>query len=162
VPPAPRLTAAVELLAPQPDHQVLEIGCGPGVAAALVAERLTTGHLVAIDRSATAITRAEGRRPGRTTFVRTDLAGLEGYDAAFDQAFAVNVNVFWTGPADAECTTLLRVLRPGGRLLLVYEGPGGTRDVTPTITANLARHGFSTEVLAQAAVLAISAVRPPA
>jgi ubiquinone/menaquinone biosynthesis C-methylase UbiE len=159
---ASRLTAAVQMLALRPSDRVLEVGCGPGVAAAMVAEQLDTGHLVAIDRSATAIARAEGRSPGGTTFLRTDLAGLRGYDAAFDQAFAVNVNVFWTSPADPECTTLLRVLRPGGRLLLVYEGPGAARDVTPTVTANLARHGFTAEAVPHPAVLAISAVRPPA
>src|SRR5687768_6912884 len=136
-----RLTAAVDLLDPRPDDDILEIGCGPGVAAALVAERLDTGHLVAIDRSATAISRAQARNGDRVTFEQTDLAGLQGHDQAFDQAFAVNVNVFWTGPADAECTTLARVLRPGGTLLLVYEGPGGTRDVSPTIVDNLARYG---------------------
>lgn len=95
------------------------------------------------------------------TFEQTDLAHVRGHDAAFDKAFAVNVNLFWTGAADAELTTLCRVLRPGGRLLLVYEGPGGTRDVSPTIVANLARHGFTAEVVAHPAVLAVSAARPP-
>jgi len=155
----PRLTAAVELLDVQPSDDILEIGCGPGVAAALVAEK--AGSLVAIDRSATAITRAKARSAGNTRFLQADLANLPGHDATFDKAFAVNVNVFWTGPADAELATLTRVLRPGGRLLLVYEGPGGTRDVSPTITANLARHGFAAEVVPHPAVLAITAQRPP-
>jgi SAM-dependent methyltransferase len=102
-----------------------------------------------------------GRSPEGVTFEQTDLAHLTGHDGAFDKAFAVNVNLFWTGPADPELTTLTRVLRPGGRLLLVYEGPGGTRDVSPTITANLARHGFAADVVPHPVVLAISAVRPP-
>lgn len=37
---------------------VLEIGCGPGAAARAVAARLTTGHILAIDRSAKAIAKA--------------------------------------------------------------------------------------------------------
>lgn len=41
---------------------------------------------------------------------------------------------------------LTHVLRPGGVLRLVYDGPGGARDVGPDIAANLERHGFTSEV----------------
>lgn len=37
---------------------MLEIGCGPGAAARAVANRLVTGHIVAIDRSARAVSQA--------------------------------------------------------------------------------------------------------
>lgn len=37
------------------DMRILEIGCGPRPAARAVADRLTTGHILAIDRSAAAI-----------------------------------------------------------------------------------------------------------
>jgi ubiquinone/menaquinone biosynthesis C-methylase UbiE len=37
---------------------VLEIGCGPCAAARAVAARLTTGHILAIDRSAAAVAQA--------------------------------------------------------------------------------------------------------
>ena len=45
-----RLAAVVDALPLRPDMRVLEIGCGPGAAARAVAERLTTGHVLAIDR----------------------------------------------------------------------------------------------------------------
>jgi len=54
----PRLAAVVEALPLQPDSRVLEIGCGPGTAARAVADRLTTGHILAVDRSARAIAQA--------------------------------------------------------------------------------------------------------
>jgi len=148
-----RITWAVELLDVGPDDRVLELGCGPGVAVALVAERLDGGCITAIDRSAVAIERASARNAahvaaGRAELRRTDLAGFDGAPNAYDKAFAVNVNAFWTGAADAESATLARVLRPGGTLWLVYEGPtpGSAPDVGPTVAANLQRHGFVTKV----------------
>lgn len=85
---------------------------------------------------------------GRAVLQRTDLAGLDGAPDQFDKAFAVNVNVFWTTEADAECRVLARVLRPGGELRLVYGGPepATTPGVGPGIAAKLGRHGFETEV----------------
>ena len=59
-----RIAWAVELLDLRPDDRVLEFGCGPGVAAGLVADRLSVvGRIVAVDRSATAVARA-GLVPG--------------------------------------------------------------------------------------------------
>jgi len=54
-----RLRLVVEQLDLRPDHRILEIGCGHGVAATLVCERLETGHLTAIDRSPRMIEAAE-------------------------------------------------------------------------------------------------------
>lgn len=143
---------AVELLAVAPEDRILEIGCGPGVAAALVCERLVGGRLTAIDRSATAIERARTRNAahvaaGRLVLVQTDLASFTAPPAQLDKAFAVNVNVFWTSPAHVECAVLTRVLHPGAAVHLVYEGPGTGRDVAPTVGATLERHGFTTEVV---------------
>jgi SAM-dependent methyltransferase len=53
-----RLAAAVDALPLRPEMRMLEIGCGPGAAARAVAERLTTGHILAIDRSAAAVAQA--------------------------------------------------------------------------------------------------------
>ncbi|MGH9223125.1 MAG: class I SAM-dependent methyltransferase [Acidimicrobiales bacterium] len=74
---------AVELLDVAPDDRILEAGCGPGVATALVCERLTTGQITAIDRSAVAIDRAKARNPSaRATFQQVDLAGFAGAPAS--------------------------------------------------------------------------------
>ena len=52
-----RVRRAVDVLDVQPNDRLLEIGPGPGVAAALIGERLAEGRLVAIDRSAVAVRR---------------------------------------------------------------------------------------------------------
>lgn len=55
---SPRLAEIVDALPLRPGMRVLEIGCGPGVAARAVVERMGKGHVLAIDRSAKAIAQA--------------------------------------------------------------------------------------------------------
>lgn len=131
-----RHTWAVELLDLRPSQHVLEIGCGTGTASALAAERLTTGSITAIDRSATAIARATATHPA----IRFLEATVEALDGSFDVAFAINVNLFWTGDAAAECAALRRLLTPAGVLVVVYEPPPARVDelghrVAATLTA---------------------------
>lgn len=141
-----RISWTVEQLDLQPGDRILELGCGPGVAVSLVCESLVDGEIVAIDRSATAISRAEKRNPtGPVRFEVTDLAGFDAPAASFDKAFAVNVNVFWTGDAEAECEVLARILRPGGAVHLVYDAPSARG--APKVASNLGRHGFTTEIV---------------
>jgi SAM-dependent methyltransferase len=96
--PSPRLAAIVEALPLRPDSRVLEIGCGPGAAARAVAERLTTGHILAIDRSAAAVAQAtaaaahviaSGRMSVRHVAAE-DLA-LEPGEEPYEIVFAVRV-----------------------------------------------------------------------
>lgn len=164
-----RISWALDLLDVQPTDHVLEVGCGTGVALALVADRLDGGTVLGIDRSATATAKASVRLAevpaDRWSLQQTDLAGLEVEPASFDRAFAVNVNVFWTRPASAECEVLARALRPGGRLVLAYAGPDGegTRDIAPGIAAKLEAHGFDAEVVEHpsGSMVAVTAHRRP-
>jgi hypothetical protein len=45
-----RIAWTVDLLDPQPDDTILEVGCGNGAAVSLIAPRLQTGVITAIDR----------------------------------------------------------------------------------------------------------------
>lgn len=54
-----RLAEIIEALPLHQGMRVLEIGCGPGVAARAVLERIGNGHVLAIDRSAKAIALAK-------------------------------------------------------------------------------------------------------
>ncbi|MGH9903757.1 MAG: SAM-dependent methyltransferase, partial [Pyrinomonadaceae bacterium] len=119
-----RLTQAVGLLGVSPDDHVLEIGCGRGVAVALVCDRLVGGSITAIDRSEKMIKAATERNThhvaaGKAAFERVALADAKFEDRHFDKIFAVNVNVFWLagGP---EFDVLRRALSPGGRLFVIY------------------------------------------
>lgn len=93
-----RLAAVVDALPVRPDSRVLEIGCGPGAAARAVADRLDTGHILAIDRSARAIALAAAAGKQQITAGRMrvrqvaaeDFVLLDG-DEPFDLVFAVRV-----------------------------------------------------------------------
>lgn len=145
-----RLRWAVDVLGARPGERVLEIGCGRGVAIELLCERLDGGHVVGIDRSPAAITAAEARNrehvaAGRVRLLRAALAEVD-FDERFDRVFAVNVNVFWLGPAK-ELAAVRRVLAPGGRLHLFYEPPSPAQleRAAEGCAAFLREHGFSVE-----------------
>ncbi len=55
---SPRLAAIADALPLRPDSRILEIGCGPGSLARVLAGRLVTGSVLAVDRSATAVAQA--------------------------------------------------------------------------------------------------------
>jgi SAM-dependent methyltransferase len=155
-----RLRWAVQLLDVSPNDEILEIGPGPGVSVSLVCERLAAGRITAIDRSAIAIERATKRNAdhiasGKAVFQHLDLADVDLVRRAltgqqFDKVFAVNINLFWVRPADAELQLIKDLLRPGGVLQLVYETPGEEQAsrVAKAVTAALAEHGFATVVTA--------------
>ena len=133
-----RLAAVVDALPLEPDSRVLEIGCGPGAAARAVAARLTTGHVLAIDRSAKAIAQAvaasaEQLASGRMRVRRVAAEDFvpEPGDEPFDVVFAIRV-----GALDGRCPrTGEQVLRriaaataPGARLFV--DGGHPLRELT--------------------------------
>jgi SAM-dependent methyltransferase len=171
-----RIRWAVELLAPAPDERLLEIGCGPGVAVSAVCERLAGGRIVAIDRSATAIGRAERRNADHVAAGRAVLLKVALEEAApsellrgrerFGKVFAFNVNLFWVRRPAAELDLIRRLLAPDGALYLFY-GYGGTAGpqragrtvagVPGALLDHLTAGGFAAEVRQGPAVVAVVA-----
>lgn len=152
-----RISWAVDRLELRGSETVLEIGSGRGVAAALVCDRLTTGRLVAIDRSDVAVAATAAHADNRVhiansslTVIASPLAELTGFDAAFDLAFAINVNLFWLDAA-REMPVLRRVLRPDGRLALFYEPPTPQRgpELEQRAAAILAASGWKVDASAR-------------
>jgi ubiquinone/menaquinone biosynthesis C-methylase UbiE len=117
----------VDRLDIQPGDRVLEIGCGHGVAATLVCERLDGGHLTAIDRSPKMIEAATRRNAacveaGKADFLVASLEDLDLGRRRFDKVFAVRVGLFDRDPERAH-RLVERWLAPGGTVLAVFDPP---------------------------------------
>jgi ubiquinone/menaquinone biosynthesis C-methylase UbiE len=122
-----RLRRIVEQLEIGPDERVLEIGCGHGVAATFVCERLGGGRLTAIDRSPKMIEAAARRNAayvaaGTAEFLVSTLEELDLGDRRFDTIFAVRVGLFHREP-DRARRLAERGRAPGGRLHAVFDPP---------------------------------------
>ena len=125
--PSERFVWAVETLALDPAAHVLEVGCGHGVAVSLVCERLTSGRIVAIDRSKKMIEMAARRNREHVAAGRAVLrtAALEQADLGkerFDTIFACRVGLFDREP-DRARELAGRWLAPGGKLYVASDSP---------------------------------------
>ncbi len=122
-----RLRRIVDELGVEPGDRVLEIGCGHGVAASMICERLGGGQLTAVDRSekmiaAAARRNAEHVAAGRAEFLVATLEEMDLGERRFDKVLAVRVALFHREPERAQAL-VAPWLAPGGRLLAVYDTP---------------------------------------
>jgi ubiquinone/menaquinone biosynthesis C-methylase UbiE len=120
-----RLERIVDRLEIRPRDRVLEIGCGHGVAATLVCERLDGGRLTAIDRSPKMIEAATRRNAkyveaGTAEFAVARLEALDLGPRRFDKIFAVRVGLFHREPERARAL-VEPWLAPGGTILDHYD-----------------------------------------
>jgi ubiquinone/menaquinone biosynthesis C-methylase UbiE len=123
-----RLTDIVNALPLTDGIRVLEIGCGPGVAAREVAKRIGRGHILAIDRSSKAIQQAvKGSeteiKSGRLSFRQAAVEDfeLEKNEEPFDIAFAARVGALDGRHPEIEAQALAKIkkaLRKRGRLFI--------------------------------------------
>ncbi|MEV4756472.1 methyltransferase domain-containing protein [Micromonospora sp. NPDC049559] len=148
---------AVETMAVGPHDRLLEIGCGRGVAVSLVAGRLTTGRIVAIDRAATMARLATERNASHidsgTVEIRcAEFASVDLPAGYFTKIFAVNVNLFWLGAATRQIDRIRSLLAPGGRLYVFGERPTSVHpEANLTSTERLLRaQGFTTTATTEA------------
>jgi arsenite methyltransferase len=129
--------AAVELLEVSSQHRALDVGFGGGVAL----RKLTTrAHSVAgIDVSDAAVraARRSFRREieaGRLQVEEASVDAMPFDDADFDRVLTVHTIYFWPDP-ERGLQEILRVLKPGGRLVLATDTRGPPEAI--------AKHGFS-------------------
>lgn len=124
-----RFLWALELISIQPDENILEIGCGVGILAELISEKLSTGSFTAIDRSAPFISKAIKRNEkyieeGKAQFIQSAFLNTDFPPHSFDKIVAFNVNFFWKD-AEKEFDLIKKILNPEGKLFVLYQLPYG-------------------------------------
>lgn len=122
-----RIIWAVELLDPQPDDRVLEVGGGAGLAASLVLPLLEGGTFTGLDRSEKMIALATARNQhavagGRASFISASVDEADFDGGQFDKAFLVNVNLHLHHP-DRDVALICSWLAPGGVFVAVSHPP---------------------------------------
>ena len=141
-----RFRFAIEQLDLRPEHRVLEVGCGHGVAASAIVDGLASGSYVGLDRSPKMITAAERRlavamAEGRAELRCASFAEAELDSLRFDRIFAARVVAMTRKP---ELSLASRLLVPGGAVVLAFDAPGQepSEDLIAATRANLALAGF--------------------
>ena len=150
-----RFVWAVDTLQVRPDDRLLEVGCGHGVAVSLVCERLTTGAITAIDRSAKMIEMATRRNrehvdAGRAALEAVALEDADLGDRRFDKVFAFNVAPFWQQPKAALGAVGKHLARDGAVYLFWdarHSAPERARELANELGERLHEGGFSVEAV---------------
>lgn len=126
----------------RPGHQVLDIGCGGGYLARLLAAAVGPGgRVTGVDPSGTAVSYARRRAAANSSFQ----VGAAQHLGLPDRSFDVVTSTLAThhipeAERAAAFGEIFRVLRPGGVLLAADFRPGGRRH-TPHALASAKRHG---------------------
>ena len=143
---------------------VLEIGFGPGVAIALLAET-PAGHIAGVDQSVEMVEQATARNAetiahGRVSLQRGSVERLRFADGTFDRALAINSMQTWPD-AIGGLREVHRVLKPGGALALGFTRHSGqSKD---RLAETLLSAGFmAVSVLEHGTDFCACAIKPPA
>jgi len=115
---------AMDALGIAQTDQVIDIGCGHGRSLMEIAARAPRGRSVGIDPSKLMVEIAAKRNrtlieAGRIDVVLSGVEALPFPDAMFDKALCVHVLYFWKN-IDMSLREIVRVLKPGGRLALLF------------------------------------------
>ena len=139
---------AVDAIDVAPDAVVVDVGCGTGSALRRLAPRVPKGRLIGVDpvprMLAIARERAAADPNGRRIeFVEAPAERLPLEDDVADVVLAFDSIDHWNDRA-AGLREVTRVLRPGGRLVVVKDGglPGGAR-ATRALRVALGRVGLA-------------------
>jgi SAM-dependent methyltransferase len=113
------------LLDVAPEHRVLEIGFGPGLAVAEAARRASRGHVVGVDHSAVMLRQASRRNreaiaAGRVELHLAPAGALPDLGPPFDRIFSVNCLMFWPEPVEI-LRSLRERLTPAGVMAVTHQ-----------------------------------------
>jgi ubiquinone/menaquinone biosynthesis C-methylase UbiE len=126
------------------DARVLDVGCGGGKFTKYIADQRPDLHIVGIDLSDPQLARASKLLRGygdRVRFELGDATQLKFPNASFDGVLSYGSIKHWTSQ-DAGLAECLRVLKPGGPLLVTEADRSATFEDCQRFVANYASPRF--------------------
>ena len=132
----------LELLKPQAGEHILDVGCGTGQLTNEIASSGAT--VVGIDASPEMIGQARQNYP-KLRFVLGDAAAMQ-FESEFGAVFS-NAALHWMLDPAAVAQSMIRALKPGGRLVAEFGGKGNIKQIVESWHAILpgpipAKHYF--------------------
>lgn len=112
-------------------HTILDIGCGGGRTVHKLSAIATEGKVYGVDYSLRSVaasrrTNRELIKMGRVEIQHGSVSHLPFPDSMFDVVTAVETHYYWPNPV-ADLREVLRVLKPGGKLIMIAEAYKGGR-----------------------------------
>lgn len=119
---APVTTWTLELMEPQSEDIILDIGCGGGRALKRVSSLVKKGKLYGADYSETSVQctieeNAADVASGKLTVVQASVSDLPFETNMFDKVYSIESYFFWPD-LENDIKEILRVLKPGGKVFI--------------------------------------------
>jgi len=115
-------------------RRILDVGCGPGVALAPLAQRFPEAEIVALDLALPMLQFAAIDAPVAARFVCADAQALPLADASVDLVHS-SLCLQWCDDPGLALAEFARVLRPGGVLLFSTFGPDTLKELRAAFAA---------------------------
>ncbi len=123
----------VDLLDPQPQEHILDLGCGEGTLGLEIARR--GAKVLGIDLSPEMVTKAQANGLEARVMSVTDMPFVETFDAVFSNAM-----LHWVHESDLAVDNIARALKPGGRFIAEFGGAGNVRYIVEAMRREFADH----------------------
>jgi len=127
--------AALDLLDPQPEERILDIGCGDGALTRRIIERGAT--VLGIDNSPDMV---EAARAKGIEALLMDVANLS-FQAEFDAAFC-NATLHWVLDKERAAAAIYTALKSGGRFAGEMGGEGNLARLREALDTELVIRGY--------------------
>jgi len=116
-------SSLIEILDPQPNERILDVGCGSGELTNAIAEKGSIA--IGFDADASMVKRAKEQFPDVKLFFQADAASFEmpSGEEPVDAIFS-NAALHWVNDADSAAKQMSRALKAGGRFVVEFGGKG--------------------------------------
>lgn len=123
------------LIAPVPAARVVDLGCGTGEIAAMLAERLPGAHVLGLDNAEAMLAPARARASTHLAFRLGDIRDVEEW-SAWDLVFS-HAALQWVPDHEALFAELLGGMKPGAQIAV--QMPRNEAHASHVVAAELAR-----------------------